>query len=35
MISLDANGVGELWSADRDYSRFPGVVVRNPLLPRS
>lgn len=28
-----ANGVEELWSADRDYSRFPGVAVRNPLLP--
>jgi hypothetical protein len=28
-----ANGVLEVWSADRDYSRFPGVAVRNPLLP--
>ncbi len=24
-------GVRELWSADRDYSRFPGLAVRNPL----
>ncbi len=24
-------GVRELWSADRDFSRFPGVTVRNPL----
>jgi toxin-antitoxin system PIN domain toxin len=30
-----ANGVRELWSADRDYSRFPGVAVRNPLLSRA
>jgi len=28
-----ANGVRELWTADRDFGRFPGVVVRNPLLP--
>ena len=26
-----AAGVTELWTADRDYSRFPGLVVRNPL----
>ncbi len=26
-----ANAVTELWSADRDFSRFPGLVVRNPL----
>ncbi|MHA4814983.1 TA system VapC family ribonuclease toxin [Streptomyces aculeolatus] len=25
------HGVRELWSADRDFSRFPGVRVRNPL----
>lgn len=25
------NGVRELWSADRDFSRFPGLKVRNPL----
>ena len=27
-----AHGVSELWSADRDFSRFPGLKVRNPLL---
>ncbi|MCX6975555.1 MAG: hypothetical protein NTZ94_14940 [Verrucomicrobia bacterium] len=26
-----AHGVRELWSADRDFSRFPGLVVLNPL----
>jgi toxin-antitoxin system PIN domain toxin len=26
------HGVRELWSADRDFSRFPGPVVRNPLV---
>jgi toxin-antitoxin system PIN domain toxin len=26
------HGVSELWSADRDYSRFPGLTVRNPLV---
>lgn len=26
------HGVSELWSADRDFSRFPGLKVRNPLL---
>ncbi len=26
------HGVRELWSADRDLSRFPGLVVRNPLV---
>jgi toxin-antitoxin system PIN domain toxin len=25
-------GVRELWTADRDFSRFPGIVVRNPLI---
>jgi predicted nucleic acid-binding protein len=25
------HGVAELWSADRDFSRFPGLPVRNPL----
>lgn len=24
-------GVSELWSADRDFSRFPNLKVRNPL----
>lgn len=26
-----SHGVRELWSADRDFSRFPDLVVRNPL----
>ena len=26
------HGIEELWSADRDFSRFPGVAVRNPLV---
>ncbi len=26
-----AFGVRELWSADRDFARFPGITVRNPL----
>ncbi|MBZ5592249.1 MAG: PIN domain-containing protein [Acidobacteriia bacterium] len=28
------HGVRELWSADRDFSRFAGVRVVNPLIPR-
>jgi uncharacterized protein len=27
-----ANGVRELWSVDRDFGRFPDLVVRNPLV---
>ena len=26
------HGVSELWSADRDFSRFPELKVRNPLV---
>jgi toxin-antitoxin system PIN domain toxin len=26
------HGVSELWTIDRDFSRFPGVIVRNPLV---
>jgi len=26
------HGVSELWSADRDFSRFPDLVVTNPLV---
>ena len=26
-----AHGVSELWSADRDFGRFPALAVRNPL----
>jgi len=25
------HGIRELWSADRDYSRFPGFAIVNPL----
>ena len=28
-----ANGVTELWTADRDFARFPAPRVRNPLIP--
>ena len=26
------HGVSELWTADRDFSRFPGLNIRNPLV---
>jgi toxin-antitoxin system PIN domain toxin len=26
------HGVRELWSADRDFSRFPGLIAVNPLI---
>ena len=26
------HGVTELWSADRDFTRFPALAVRNPLM---
>jgi toxin-antitoxin system PIN domain toxin len=26
------NGAAELWTIDRDFSRFPGLKVRNPLV---
>lgn len=26
------HGVSELWSADRDFNRFPNLAVRNPLV---
>jgi len=26
------HGIKELWSADRDFTRFPGLSVRNPLI---
>jgi hypothetical protein len=34
MIAIDTNilGVRELWSADRDFNRFPGLDVVNPLV---
>ena len=31
-IKTELTGVRELWSADRDFSRFPDLLVRNPLL---
>lgn len=27
-----SHGVRELWSADRDFTRFPGLQINNPLL---
>jgi uncharacterized protein len=27
-----SHGVTELWSADRDFSRYPALAVRNPLI---
>jgi len=27
-----AHGVSELWTADRDFSRFPQLKTRNPLI---
>jgi uncharacterized protein len=30
-ICID-HGVSELWSADRDFSRFPQIKVKNPLI---
>jgi toxin-antitoxin system PIN domain toxin len=29
----ELHGVQELWTADRDFGRFPGLKVRNPLVP--
>lgn len=26
------HGVDELWTADRDFSRFPGLNVKNPIV---
>jgi predicted nucleic acid-binding protein len=26
------HAVRELWTADRDFSRFPGLKIRNPLM---
>ena len=30
----ELHGVTELWSADRDFQRFPALRVRNPLISR-
>ena len=27
-----AHGIAELWSADRDFSRYPGLRIVNPLV---
>lgn len=27
------HGVDELWTSDRDFSRFPDLRIRNPLIP--
>ena len=27
-----SHGVRELWTADRDFSRFPAIKVKNPLV---
>ncbi len=29
------HGVRELWTADRDFARFPGLKVRHPIAARS
>jgi len=26
------HGVSELWSADREFGRFSGLTIRNPLV---
>ena len=31
-VLCQINGVRELWTADRDFNRFPGLMVRNPLI---
>jgi toxin-antitoxin system PIN domain toxin len=28
------HGVSELWTADRDFTRFPALTIRNPLVAR-
>ena len=29
------HGVAELWTADRDFTRFPGLRIRNPFAEES
>jgi len=29
-----AHGVRELWTADRDFTRYPSLKIRNPLIAR-
>jgi hypothetical protein len=31
-VLCQVNGVRELWTADRDFTRFPELMVRNPLI---
>jgi predicted nucleic acid-binding protein len=26
------HGIDELWTADRDFNRYPHLAVRNPLI---
>jgi predicted nucleic acid-binding protein len=30
-----SHGISELWTADRDFSRFPALKTRNPLVATS
>jgi len=30
-VCCQVNGIAELWTIDRDFSRFPGLRCRNPL----
>ncbi|GMV39302.1 MAG: ribonuclease VapC31 [Myxococcales bacterium] len=30
-----SHGVSELWTADRDFARFPALTTRNPLVART
>ena len=30
-VCCQVNGIAELWTVDRDFSRFPGFRCRNPL----
>jgi len=32
LIEEGVHGARELWTADRDFGRFPGLRVRNPLV---
>ena len=27
------HGINTIWSADRDFARFPGIDIVNPLVP--
>jgi predicted nucleic acid-binding protein len=32
---ITEHGVSELWTADRDFSRFPGIRTHNPFATKS